>query len=156
MTPGRRAAGAAGAGGDDRQAALGEAVAAIAREIDGGCDLVAAGLRERRIVSTTPHAVLTCLGAGFERLLKAVVCLEERRRTDRFPDRSIFPAGHRGHDLTRLARRLGTAAAGACLRRRAALMLREHRRAAQGLADLLTWGALVAEGVVVNKDGSSL
>jgi type IV secretion system protein VirB4 len=36
------------------------------------------------------------------------------------------------------------------------MLLREHRREPKGLADLLTWGALVAPGVVVNKDGSFL
>ena len=36
------------------------------------------------------------------------------------------------------------------------MLLREHRRQSKGLADLLTWGALVAPGVIVNKDGSFL
>jgi len=36
------------------------------------------------------------------------------------------------------------------------MILREHRRKPQGLADLLNWAALVGDGVVVNKDGSFL
>ena len=36
------------------------------------------------------------------------------------------------------------------------MLLREHRRKPKGLADLLPWGALVAPGVIVNKDGSFL
>ena len=36
------------------------------------------------------------------------------------------------------------------------MLLREHRRKPKGLADLLPWGALVAPGVVANKDGSFL
>ncbi|MCP3963595.1 MAG: transporter [bacterium] len=36
------------------------------------------------------------------------------------------------------------------------MILPEHRRRPQGLADLLNWGALVAPGVLVNKDGSFL
>src|ERR1700744_5359430 len=32
--------------------------------------------------------------------------------------------------------------------------LSEYRRSAQSLADFLPWAALVAEGVVLNKDGS--
>ena len=36
------------------------------------------------------------------------------------------------------------------------MLFREHRKRPQGLADLLSWGALVAPGVVVNKDGSFL
>ena len=36
------------------------------------------------------------------------------------------------------------------------MILPEHRSRPKGLADLLTWGALVASGVVVNKDGSFL
>ncbi len=34
--------------------------------------------------------------------------------------------------------------------------LREHRKAPRGLADLLGWGFLVGEGVVLMKDGSFL
>ena len=34
--------------------------------------------------------------------------------------------------------------------------LREHRAAPRGLADLLGWGFLVGEGVVLMKDGSFL
>lgn len=36
------------------------------------------------------------------------------------------------------------------------MIRREHRRRYAGVADLLTWGAVVADGVVVNKDGSLL
>ncbi|MCP3962339.1 MAG: transporter [bacterium] len=36
------------------------------------------------------------------------------------------------------------------------MLLPEHRRRPKGLADLLPWGALVADGVTVNKDGSLL
>ncbi len=36
------------------------------------------------------------------------------------------------------------------------MLFREHRRRPKGLADLLTWGALVAPGVCLNKDGSLL
>ena len=36
------------------------------------------------------------------------------------------------------------------------MILREHRRKPQGLADLLNWAALVGDGIVVNKDGSFL
>ena len=34
------------------------------------------------------------------------------------------------------------------------MLLPEHRRRPQGLADLLTWGAFVSDGVLLNKDGS--
>ena len=36
------------------------------------------------------------------------------------------------------------------------MLLRGHRRKPKGLADLLPWGAVVAPGVIVNKDGSFL
>ena len=36
------------------------------------------------------------------------------------------------------------------------MFLPEHRKRPKGVADLLPWGALVAPGVVVNKDGSFL
>ncbi len=36
------------------------------------------------------------------------------------------------------------------------MLLREYRRSAKGLADLVPWGVLVAPGVVLNKDGSFL
>ena len=36
------------------------------------------------------------------------------------------------------------------------MLLPEHRRRPTGLADLLNWGALVAPGVLLNKDGSFL
>lgn len=36
------------------------------------------------------------------------------------------------------------------------MLLPEHRRKPQGLADLLTWGAFVAPGIVLNKDASLL
>jgi type IV secretion/conjugal transfer VirB4 family ATPase len=39
---------------------------------------------------------------------------------------------------------------------RASARLREHRREPAGLADLLGWGFLVADGVVLQKDGSLL
>ena len=36
------------------------------------------------------------------------------------------------------------------------MLFREHRRKPQGLADLLNWGALIAPGILINKDGSFL
>lgn len=36
------------------------------------------------------------------------------------------------------------------------MFLRDHRRTYRGLADLLNWGALVSDGVILNKDGSLL
>lgn len=36
------------------------------------------------------------------------------------------------------------------------MFLRDYRRKYRGLADLLNWGALVSEGVILNKDGSLL
>jgi len=36
------------------------------------------------------------------------------------------------------------------------VILRDYRRKYRGLADLLNWGALVSEGVILNKDGSLL
>ncbi len=36
------------------------------------------------------------------------------------------------------------------------MLLPEHRRRPKGLTDLLPWGALVADGITVNKDGSLL
>ncbi|MFO7654622.1 MAG: polyphenol oxidase family protein [Candidatus Krumholzibacteriia bacterium] len=111
MSPDRDPGASASASGDRDDAGLGPALVALARELQGGGDLLAAGLRERRHAAPTTHPVLTCLAAGCERLLKAVVCLAEQRRTGRFPGRGIFPSGHRGHALVGLAQRL-TAAAG--------------------------------------------
>ncbi|HBL26511.1 MAG TPA: hypothetical protein DD490_06730 [Acidobacteria bacterium] len=36
------------------------------------------------------------------------------------------------------------------------MILRDYRRSYRGLADLLNWGALVGDGVILNKDGSLL
>ena len=53
---------------------------------------------------------------------------------------------------------LSTAAgvAGGVALGRGVARLREHRTVAAGLADLLGWGFLVADGVVLQKDGSLL
>src|SRR5260370_15366776 len=55
-------------------------------------------------------------------------------------------------DLVSLA--LGTLGGAAAVRGLAGV--REHRVAPAGLADLLNWGFLVADGVVLQKDGSLL
>src|SRR5581483_8557441 len=49
---------------------------------------------------------------------------------------------------------LGGLGGGAAVR--AMAHLREHRTTAAGLADLLNWGFLVHDGVVLQKDGSLL
>lgn len=80
--------------------------AALAREVQAAGELISAALRESRVRTTTLHPFLSLLAGGFERLLKVIVCLQERRKAGAYPDRSIFPAGHRGHGLDALARRV--------------------------------------------------
>src|SRR5712692_907498 len=73
-------------------------------------------------------------------------CTAHRRR--------FIPRSRRATEVDPLSLALGTLGGAAAVR--ALAELREHRVAATGLADLLNWGFMVDDGVLLQKDGSLL
>src|ERR1700694_3318045 len=68
--------------------------------------------------------------------------------------RPCTPPSRRGADVDLISLALGTLGGAAAVRGLA--QLREHRVAPTGVTDLLNWGFLVDDGVVLQKDGSLL
>jgi len=78
---------------------------ALEEEVRTSIKLIEAGLGQlQRITGANDfyHLPMLTLANGFERLMKAIICLHAFRETGKFPDRSAFPSGVKGHDLTRL------------------------------------------------------
>jgi len=76
--------------------------ASIDEELRTATRLLKAGLRELNKLNATTdffHLPILLLASGFERLMKTIICCHHLESRGEFPDRGVFPAGKRGHDL---------------------------------------------------------
>lgn len=75
---------------------------ALGDEVHTSIRLIQAGLGQLQRISGANdfyHLPMLTLASGFERLMKTIICLHYFRETGKFPRRSVFPSGVRGHDL---------------------------------------------------------
>jgi len=75
------------------------------KELRTAIGLLKCGLREMNRLDDANdfyHLPLLLLASGFERLMKTVICCHRLQTTGKFPDRSAFPKGKKGHDLVEL------------------------------------------------------
>ncbi|MFC1712736.1 hypothetical protein ACFL6S_03645 [Candidatus Poribacteria bacterium] len=76
---------------------------ALNEEVRTSIKLIEAGLGQLQRISGANdfyHLPMLTLANGFERLMKAIICLYTFREIGLFPDRSVFPRSVKGHDLT--------------------------------------------------------
>lgn len=77
----------------------------IGEELLTAIRLLKTGLRElNRMDGATDffHLPLLLLAAGFERMMKTVICCHHLATKGEFPGRGIFPQGKKGHNLVHL------------------------------------------------------